>query len=242
MICHLKAIVVFFAAITTGLSMLSADTMRKDFINPPDSAAPGVYWYFMDGNLSRDAMTKDLESMKKVGISTLIFLEVGIGVPRGPVDFMSAEWQDLFVHAVREAERLGIKILLGAGPGWCGSGGPWVKPEESMQHLVFSETTISGNKLVDLILPMPEQRSTTWHKMKDPYYKDVSVYAVPHSIKPVISGINEKALYERDPYSSKPGVKPYLPAPAFYREPNKRDILQQRISSVDVICEISDRL
>lgn len=51
-------------------------------------------------------MTKDLESMKEVGINNLIFLEVGIGVARGPVDFMSEEWQDLYVHAVREAERL----------------------------------------------------------------------------------------------------------------------------------------
>ncbi len=48
----------------------------------------------MDGNLNREEMTKDLESMK----------EVGIGVPRGPVDFMSEEWQDMYVHAVREAE------------------------------------------------------------------------------------------------------------------------------------------
>jgi hypothetical protein len=65
----------------------------------------------MDGNLSRDEMTKDLESIRDVGIRNLIFLEVGIGVPRGPVDFMSEEWQDLYVHAVRQAERLGIKIL-----------------------------------------------------------------------------------------------------------------------------------
>jgi hypothetical protein len=48
--------------------------------------------------------------------------------------------------------------------------------------------------------------------MKDPYYKDVAVYAVPASAKPVIEDINEKALYERDPYSSKPNVLPYLPA------------------------------
>jgi hypothetical protein len=142
-----------------------ADPLKQAFLHPPDAAKPGVYWYFMDGNLSREEMTKDLESMKEVGISNLIFLEVGIGVPRGPVDFMSEQWQDLYVHAVREAERLGIKILLGAGPGWCGSGGPWVKPEESMKHLVFSETEIEGGKKVDIELPTAEQRSTTWHRM-----------------------------------------------------------------------------
>lgn len=40
---------------------------------------------FMDGNLNREEMVKDLESMKEVGIGNLVVLEVNIGVPRGPV-------------------------------------------------------------------------------------------------------------------------------------------------------------
>ena len=223
------AAIVFIVVFTImACTNQSADTLIEEFKNPPDSAKPGVYWYFMDGNLSREEMTKDLESMKEVGISNLIFLEVGIGVPRGPVDFMSEEWQELYVHAVREAERLGIKILLGAGPGWCGSGGPWVKPEESMKHLVFSETEISGNKKVDILLPVPEQRSTPWHTMKNDYYEDVVVYAVPFATKPIIKDINEKALYERYPYSSYPNVKPHLPAPATFDETDEIRSLQQK--------------
>lgn len=211
-------LMILFCFIATSCTTSPTSDLKESFKNPPDSAKPGVYWYFMDGNLSRGEMTKDLESMKEAGISHLIFLEVGIGVPRGPVDFMSEEWQDLYVHAVREAERLGIKILLGAGPGWCGSGGPWVKPEESMKHLVFSETEVAGGKKVDLVLPVPEQRSTPWHTMKNDFYEDVAVYAVPATAKPVIADINEKALYERYPYSSWPGVKTHLPAPAEFDE------------------------
>ncbi|MCC5931431.1 MAG: hypothetical protein JJU28_19445 [Cyclobacteriaceae bacterium] len=215
----------------------SADTLQDAFKTPPDTAKPGVYWYFMDGNLSREEMTKDLESMKAVGISNLIFLEVGIGVPRGPIDFMSEEWQDLYIHAVREAERLGIKILLGAGPGWCGSGGPWVTPEESMKHLVFSETEIVGKQKVDITLPVPQQRSTPWHTMKDDYYEDVAVYAIPNSAKPIINDINEKALYERYPYSSYPNVKTHLPAPASFENVHESKILNR-----EAIIDISEYL
>jgi hypothetical protein len=200
-------------------SGFSSNRLKEAFRNPPETAKPGVYWYFMDGNLSKEGMTKDLESMKKAGISNLVFLEVGIGVPRGPVSFMTDEWQDMFVHAVREAERLGIKILLGAGPGWCGSGGPWVQPEESMKHLAFSETEVTGNRSVDMILPVPEQRKTPWHTLKNDYYEDVYVYAVPQTVKPVIEDINEKALYERYPYSSWPNVKTHLPSRVSYPEP-----------------------
>ena len=135
-----------------SLSAANAATLEEEFQNPPYSARPGVYWYFMDGNLSRIEMTADLESMKEVGLGNLVFLEVDVGVPRGPVKFMSEVWQDLFAHAVHEAERLGIDITLGSGPGWTGSGGPWVKAEQSMQHLVFSEVETKGPNKFDAVL------------------------------------------------------------------------------------------
>ncbi len=136
----------------------SAGTLEDSFKDPPDSARPGVYWYFMDGNLDREEMVKDLESMKEAGLGNLVFLEVNVGVPRGLVNFMSDPWQELFVNAVRHAERLGIDITLGAGPGWTGSGGPWVKPEQSMQHLVFSTVETQGPRTFDGVLPIARRQ------------------------------------------------------------------------------------
>jgi len=211
--------------------------LEADFISPPDSARPGVYWYFMDGNLSRQGMTADLESMKEVGLGNLVFLEVNIGVPRGPVDFMSEKWQDLFVHAVRESERLGIDITLGSGPGWTGSGGPWVKTEQAMQHLLTSAVEVMGPSTFDALLPLPDQHPTPWGKMKTDFYEDVAVYAFP-KCDPVISDIKEKALYDRYPYTSwKGGVKEYLPAPARFDEPGSESV----ISPADII-DISKHL
>src|SRR5665647_387271 len=152
--CALTVCVLFFSCTNRS----SDDYLKQGFINPPDSARPGVYWYFMDGNLDGQAMTGDLESMKKAGIGYVLFLEVNVGVPRGKVDFLSEEWQNLYVHAVRESERLGIRIILGSGPGWAGSGGPWVKPEQSMMHLVASSTEVKGPYVFHSILPKPEPR------------------------------------------------------------------------------------
>lgn len=207
----------------------SFSQLKEGFLNPPDSARPGVYWYFMDGNISREAITADLESMKKTGIGTVLFLEVNVGIPRGKVDFMSEEWMNLFSHIVRESERLGITINLGVGPGWCGSGGPWVKGEKSMKHLVFSSLQVSGseNKPITLTKPAPmkpyfgEGAFTPELKQKWlDYYEDVCVLAFPAVTGDIkISDINEKALYYRDPYSSMPGVKAFLPSLANYYEP-----------------------
>lgn len=211
-----------------------ASPLEDAFRTPPDAARPGVYWYFMDGNLDREEMVKDLESMKDVGLGNLVFLEVDVGVPRGPVKFMSDQWQDDFANAVHHAERLGIDITLGAGPGWTGSGGPWVKPEDSMQHLVFSTVDTQGPGKFDAVLPVPAQRSTQWHKMRSPFYEDVVVYAFP-KCDPLIVDINEKALFERDPYTSKPGVKPYLPALANHPK-------QDQVIDPSQMIDLSNRL
>lgn len=61
---------------------LAAGEMEKNFVNPPESARPGVYWYFLNGNLNGKEMTADLESMKAAGLGNLVFLEVDIGTPR----------------------------------------------------------------------------------------------------------------------------------------------------------------
>jgi hypothetical protein len=218
------------------------DYLKQGFLNPPDSARPGVYWYFMDGNLDREAMTADLESMKKAGIGYVLFLEVNVGVPRGKVDFLSEEWQELYKHAVNEAERLGIRVILGSGPGWAGSGGPWVTPDQSMMHLVASDTTVSGPSEFNAILKVPEPRkpffgegslTQSLKQQRDNWYEDEVVLAFPAlKDKFKIANIDEKALYYRAPYTSQPGVLPYIPAPASFTETKGSAIDQSKIISL----------
>ncbi|MCX6873134.1 MAG: glycosyl hydrolase [Verrucomicrobia bacterium] len=170
-----------------------AGDLERNFLNPSDSARPGVYWYFMDGNLNGKEMTADLEAMKAGGLGNLAFLEVDVGIPKGAVRWMTEPWQDLFVKTVRDAERLGIYITLGIGPGWCVSGGPWVKPEQFMQHLIFSSVEPKRPQNYSAILPVPAQRSTQFHKMPSPFCEDVAVLAIP-SRKPIIADINREGL------------------------------------------------
>src|SRR5690606_7130240 len=106
--------------ITGSADISDGRALRSGFVKPPDAAKLGVYWYFMDGNLSEEGMTKDLASMAKAGIGNLIFLEVNVGVPRGKVDFLSDRWLELFKHAEKECRRLNIAMTLGIGPGWTG--------------------------------------------------------------------------------------------------------------------------
>jgi len=215
----------------------SLNSLRKGFLNPPDSARPGVYWYFMDGNMSKEAMTEDLESMKRAGIGNVLFLEVNVGIPRGTIDFLSDQWQEMFAHGVREAERLGITISLGVGPGWSGSGGPWVSGHQSMQHLVAATINVSGNDKKPIILPKPAPKPPYFgegaftpelKKRWNDYYEDVAVLAFPTPTSEYrITDIDEKALYYRSPYTSKPGTKQFLPTQSKYQELPEKELIRQ---------------
>ena len=202
----------------------ASEPLFSSFQSPEKKYWPGVYWYFMDGNMSKEGIKKDLEAMAQSGIGHVLFLEVNVGIPRGKVDFLSNEWQNLFLYAEEEAGRLGIKVTLGVGPGWTGSGGPWVKPEESMLHLVVSETQVSGptKKSIDLQVPPPKkpyfgERVLTedLKTIRDNYYEDVAVIAFEEiSDLEKLSDIDEKALYYRGPYSSVDGILPFFKAPS----------------------------
>lgn len=202
----------------------TADSLETAFATPPDTARPWVYWFVMDGNLAREGITADLEAMKEAGIGGAIYMEVGVGIKPGPVRFMSDQWQALIGHAFSEAGRLGLQMAMAAGPGWCGTGGPWVRPDQSMQHLVASETTVSGHAVFDAVLPQPQPRTPFFgegtltpelHALWKTFYRDTALLAFPAPQGNArIADIDEKALYYRAPYSSQPGVKPFLPAPA----------------------------
>jgi hypothetical protein len=147
------------------------DALQRAFLEPPDGAWPWVYWFVSDGNLTREGITADFEAMKRVGIHGVLYMEVDQFVPKGPARFLSPLWREMLQHAMTEATRLGITINMNNDGGWCGSGGPWITPELSMQAIVYSETTVQGAKKFTGMLPQP--------KTTEGFYQDIAVLAFP---------------------------------------------------------------
>lgn len=46
----------------------SARPLEEQFQDPPNSARPRVWWHWMNGNITKDGIAKDLAWMKRVGI------------------------------------------------------------------------------------------------------------------------------------------------------------------------------
>jgi hypothetical protein len=167
----------------------AASELEKSFVSPPESARPWVYWFWLNGNITREGITADLEAMKRVGIGGVLIMEVDQGAPVGPVAFMSPPWRELFKHVMAEAQRLGLEVNMNDDAGWNGSGGPWIKPEQSMQKVVWSETNVEGPKHFKGTLPQPQAVAG--------YYRDITVLAFPTPGDFRIDGIQGKAAYER---------------------------------------------
>jgi hypothetical protein len=223
-------------AVLVGLPCRAHPASLEDgFSNPPPAAKPWVYWINMDGHFTKEGITADLESMKTAGIGGMIHMDVDVGVPRGTVPFMSETWQTNFRHAVLECERLGLEFTTITGPGWTGTGGPWVKADDSMQHLLPVSVNASGPSTFDEVLPVPEPRVSGYHAEQTPamrealaaFHEDVAVYAFPRT-EPVLENIDEKALFVRNPYTSMKGVRTHFPSPAAFPETDRSRIIDPR--------------
>jgi hypothetical protein len=165
------AFIILSLAVAGGACAAEVD-LAVGFARPPDTARPWLVGYWLDGNISKPGITADLEAMKHGGIGGFSFMDCGLDNPRGPHRFMSESWREMFRFMLSEAERLGLQIDVNDGPGWAGSGGPWIKPEQAAQRIIVSETVVEGPSAFSGALPRPEGVS-------EHYYGDIAVLAYP---------------------------------------------------------------
>ena len=153
---------------------------EAEFKMPPKNYGVHTWWHWVDKIITREGITKDLESIKKQGIVQATILNVGGGqsanLPVTPVIFNSAEWHTMFRWALQEAGRLGIKIGVHNCDGWSTSGGPWITPEMSMKQYVWSNSFVDGGQEINVKLPEPP--------VVENYYRDVAVLAIPYDKGP----------------------------------------------------------
>ncbi len=162
--------VLFAGFLSTACTSDPQRDLQEIFNDCPEQAKSWIYWYWMDGNISKKGITNDLEEMKRAGMGGTHIFNVACKLPAGPVNFMSQEWMDLTLFAIEEADRLGLQIGMHNCPGWSASGGPWIKPENAMKKILFLEHFTDGGKKIEVDLPVPTNQD---------FYEDIKVLAFP---------------------------------------------------------------
>ncbi|MEI8233362.1 MAG: glycosyl hydrolase [Verrucomicrobiota bacterium] len=89
------------AMLLAGTPALEADDLECGFQNPPESAKPQTWWHWINGNITKEGITADLEAMKKVGLGGADIFAVSTGIIPGPVKMITPEWSALVTHAAK---------------------------------------------------------------------------------------------------------------------------------------------
>ncbi|MGC8744678.1 MAG: glycosyl hydrolase [Verrucomicrobiia bacterium] len=190
-------LLIWFLIILTSIPILklSADSaLESGWQNPPVESRLRAYWWWLNGNVTKKAITRDLEEMRLKGFGGALICDAGGAEQDGNapvkqgVPFFSNEWREIYKHTLKEANRLGLEIGLNIQSGW-NLGGPMVAPDDAAKKLVWSEIVITGGSEFNAKLPAPARR--------DNYYRDLYVLAYPVkkqniSVKEIKSSSNQK--------------------------------------------------
>ncbi len=116
-------------------------------MTPPASAKPRVWWHWMNGNITKEGIQKDMEWMDRSGIGGLMNFDANLFTPvvvKQKLVYMTPEWKDAFKFTTELAKQKKLELAIAGSPGWSVTGGPWVEPKDAMKKYVWSMTTIIG--------------------------------------------------------------------------------------------------
>lgn len=198
--------------ISWPLLISAQNTLQSEFQNPPNAARPRVWWHWMNGNISKTGIRKDLEWMQRVGIGGFQNFDANLFTPLvvpKKVEFMKPDWKDAFKFTTELADNMGLEMAIAGSPGWSVTGGPWVPAEDGMKKYVWTETQVAGGQHFSGKLPQPEATTGNFQNVGLPpvgmlgeptgilptFYADVAVIACrllpadksPADLKPKIT-------------------------------------------------------
>lgn len=224
-------LLLYIAASAQQKNQSSPNTLYNNFLNPPSFAQPRVWWHWMNGNITKEGIAKDLHWMKRSGIGGFQNFDAALMTPqivKERLTYMTPAWKDAFAFTTKLADSLQLEMAIAGSPGWSESGGPWVKPEDGMKKIVWSETRVQGGVPFNGTLSHPPTTTGTFQNLplqaqiglsaevKAPpqYYKDIAViaYKLPdadismNQLNPVITSsggqFSNTILYDGDLASS----------------------------------------
>ena len=168
---------------------IRATSLAEKFRHIPDEQRIAVYWYWMSDNISVEGVQHDLEAMKKAGITRAYIGNIWQDdVKPGKVKVLSPEWWNVMHAALKRAGELDIEIGIFNCPGWSQSGGPWIKPEQSMRYLKEVSVDVVGNgKEQTIQLPSLGEEAT-----------DVKVLAMPRHVASLDTLVTMKKTADKD--------------------------------------------
>jgi len=176
---------------------VSIEELTAEFKAPPDYSRPGAFWCWLNGNMTREAISRDLREMSEKGMGRAEIWDVAAVnnpddyIPAGPA-FLSDSSVAMIKYALDEGKKYGIKIGMIGSSGW-NAGGTWVEPEWASKALYYSTLKINGPVKKSIEIPFPEVPEEC-PKNSDGlpiFYKEVAILAIPYQKEKNIENTSE---------------------------------------------------
>ena len=177
----------FFLVCLLVSQVAGAQGLYEQFADPPQEARPRVWWHWMDGNVSIDGITKDIDWMERIGIGGFHQFDAG-GIGMLPIvdetmPYMSPQWQVAVRYAMNLAAEKGMETAVASAPGWSSTGGPWVKSADAMKKLTWRTAEVTGGRVQLIRMPAHFDTPGTYQNIADggdaePWFQHVATLAV----------------------------------------------------------------
>ena len=98
-------------AVQSDNSARSLAQLESEFVQPPRAARPYLWWHWMNGNITKDGIRKDLHWMDSIGVGGFHHFDAGIGVApivEKRLVYMHDDWKDAFSYAISLGDSLGM--------------------------------------------------------------------------------------------------------------------------------------
>ncbi len=148
----------FWALLVTVVALAGAHaappTLEQGFRDVPDADKPWAYWWWLNGNVTEQSITRDLEAMKRAGFGGLLMFDArGYHdekhqgpAPASRMEFMSKEWRQMLKFALAKADKLGLEVSVNLSMCAGALKGPWEVGEDAPKKLVWTATEMRGPK------------------------------------------------------------------------------------------------
>ncbi len=164
-----------FAVVAMACAQGQKVSLDQGFRHVPDADKPWVYWWWVNGNVDQETITRDLEAMKQAGFGGLLMFDARgyhedhVPPPPSKMDFMSPQWRQMLKFALEQAGKLGLQVSVNLSSCAGALKGPWEVGEDAPKKLVWTASEVQGPK-VSLELKKPAGKR----------FWDVAVLAVKH--------------------------------------------------------------
>lgn len=178
--------------------------LSDGFTHPDKAYRPGAFWCWLNGDITPEAISRDLREMSEKGLGRAEIWDVAAinnpeqDIPAGPA-FLSDSSVALIHHALREGERYGIEIGMIGSSGW-NAGGTWVEPDWASKQLFFSETDLQGPYEGTIQLPFPETPAASPKKAdgRPVFSLEVAALAIRSNQQKTVRSVDEVRILPGD--------------------------------------------